>query len=114
MGESLIDECLLTDLARAHQRHEPPGALMNDLLVQTPQEGRAHAHMAPFRVKRKGQEMGVWTADSGYGDTDQLAGSRDRHDCGLALMEGLDHVGATVGGTRGRPSCVHQIHHVFE
>ena len=87
---------------------------MDDLLVQSAQDGRADALVAPVRVEREGEEMGVGTAHPGHYRADQHSGRGHGCDRRLVLVESFDNVAPAVGRTGGGTGQVDEPDHILD
>jgi len=103
MGEALIGERQLADLAGVHEGNQPGGTLVDDLLV----EARAATSRFPVgarTVEREGEQVGVRAADASDDRSHQGARRRDRDAGRLVLGECLDDVTAAVGAPVAIPA----------
>ena len=114
VGESLVDEGILADLAGLDERQQAAGAPGDALLIEASQQGRSDALAPPVRVEGEGEEMRVRTAHPGHHCAHQLAARRDRHDGGLVLMQRFHDVAASIGGTGGDAGHVDERHDVID
>ena len=65
-------------------------------------------------MEGEGEHVGVGAAHPGHHGTDQVAGRVQGDHGGLVLVQGLDDVAPSVGGTGGHPGQVDQSDHVVD
>ena len=102
MAEPLMRERQFPDLSLVEDCQNTPRAAVDDLLVESAQEGGSDAEVAPIGMNGQREEVGIRSTHQGDRGTDELARWRDRDDRWSVVVKRFNDVAPIVGSARRR------------